>query len=246
MWLYMDYEEMFRGRPIELWLLKHAPPWFAHVVAISEAGRRDVRRNTGVQASVVHLGLFHPGELVARRSPLPPSPRRVMYVGDSRPRKGLQDFLAAAEQVFRQMPDVKLVIVSKEKCRIETSVPFEFHHFPSRRVLGELYRRSHLFVSASWAEGLGYPPLEAMACGTPVVLTNSRGVLDFARPGENCLMVPPRRPDALAEAMLRLLADPALAERFAAAGLQTAQRFNWRTSVEKMEAILQSVVKGGV
>ena len=167
--------------------------------------------------------------------------RRVLYLGDDRPRKGLREFIQAAELIFPKIPDLKLVIAAKSPCSITTHVPHEFYLRPSNEQLSELYRSSDLFVSASWGEGLGYPPLEAMACATPVVLTDSEGVRDYAQHEQNCLVTPPRDAAALAAAMTRLLHDPVLAQSLVKNGLLTARRYNWETMTDGVESVLLGV-----
>jgi glycosyltransferase involved in cell wall biosynthesis len=166
-----------------------------------------------------------------------------MYLGDFRPRKGLADFLAAAERVHEQRGDIRLVLVLKEGGGLETSVPHEVIERPDNAVLAETYAGSDLFVSSSWYEGFGLPPLEAMACGTPVVLTDSGGVRDFARDGENCLVVPPQHPDLLADAIVKVLDDPVLAARLRQAGPPTAAEFTWEKAVDRLEEALQGFLR---
>jgi glycosyltransferase involved in cell wall biosynthesis len=158
-----------------------------------------------------------------------------------RPRKGLQDFLAAIKIVYQHMPNLELWIVSKEDCQIETPIPFQFIYRPSRNRLAELYASCDLFVLTSWWESFGLPPLEAMACGAPVVLTDSRGVREYARHGENCLMVPPRKPEAVARAIQRVLTDPALTKRLRQNGPPTAAKFTWHKAVDRFEQAVMNV-----
>ena len=120
-------------------------------------------------------------------------------------------------------------------------MPFQYVHRPTRSELADLYRACDLFVSASWREGFGVPPLEAMACAAPVVLTDSGGVREYARHEENCLMVPPRDPVALADAMLRVLTEPDLAERLRRNGPPTAARFTWEQAVDRFERALYNL-----
>jgi glycosyltransferase involved in cell wall biosynthesis len=82
-----------------------------------------------------------------------------------------------------------------------------------------------------------------MACGAPVVLTDSRGVREYARPGENCLLVPIRQPEALAAAILRVLDDQVLRDRLRLEGPSTAARFDWQTAGDRFEAALVRVVQ---
>ena len=82
-----------------------------------------------------------------------------------------------------------------------------------------------VLLDSSHFQGFGRPGLEAMACGTPPVLTNEGGVNEYAIDDENCLMVNPRDHEAMGDRMLRLLNDPALSARLRKGGLETAQGY---------------------
>ena len=110
----------------------------------------------------------------------------------------------------------------------------------SDRELVACYQRAQVYVSSSWYEGFGLPGLEAMACGTPLVTTDSGGVREYARQGENCLMCPIQQPVALAHTTLTLLQDAALQSRFIRAGLQTSQYFSWKNVSDRFIRIIQN------
>jgi glycosyltransferase involved in cell wall biosynthesis len=167
-----------------------------------------------------------------------------MYLGDSRPRKGLAEFLAAMDLVRRDT-QAHLLIVSKEPLSV-TPTDCEIVIKPRRDKLPALYRRSDVFVFPSWGEGFGLPPLEAMACGVPVVLTDSRGVHEYARPEQNCLMVPPQNIDVLAQAIRRVLSDHTLAQALAQAGVATSAHFRWDACVNRFEVCLHSMASGSL
>lgn len=245
-WLYQDYEEMFLGRPLETWLLHHALRWHRAALVVSTYSQEELLRFLPGHVEVVgeglsHAPLFRPLSTDSR--PSPDGIKTILCLGDMRPRKGLPDFLQAAELVYRERKDIRLQIVSKAPCDIESSVPFEFVFRPERAELARLYAMCDLFVLASWWESFGLPPLEAMACGAPVILTDSRGVREYARPGENCLLVPIRQPAALAEAILRVLGDPALSEQLRWQGPPTAARFSWQSAADRFETALERVVQ---
>lgn len=248
-WLFADYCEMFVNRPIEGWLLRNALRWHDQALALSNYSRRELHSYCPGNIIVVGLGLSDP-ELL-RPAPVQPQhdssrQQTILYLGDTRPRKGMADFLQAANLVHQQIGSIKLVIVSKENAQIESNVPYEYVHSPTRGELARLYATCDLFVSASWREGFGLPPLEAMACGAPVVLTDSGGVREYALSGENCLMVKPHDPMALARAMTQVLSDPQLAIRFRRAGPLTAERFAWSSAVDRVERAFVELVANGL
>ena len=97
--------------------------------------------------------------------------------------------------------------------------------------LADYYRASDVCVQASHAEGLGFSPLEALACGVPVVATDVGGLRDTIRDGQTGWRVPPRDPAALADAISSVLNDPAEASRRTLLGAQEIDRFYERRFV---------------
>lgn len=236
-WIYADYPEMFASRPVERWILTALPRHFHAVATYSRASATELARLAETKAAVVGLGL--PRWDHFRPSPSPaPRPPVALYVGDARPRKGLADFLEAATIAQRSVPGLRLQIVTKDEPRITCPVPFEHVIRPSDEALAVLYRGCGVFVSTSWFEGLGIPPLEAMACGAPVVVTDQRGARDYARNGENCLVVPIQAPEQVARAMVRIFREHRLAERLRQAGYHTAHGYRWEPALDRFEAVL--------
>lgn len=231
-WFNQDYAEMFEKRPLEHWLFRRAPKWFERVITVSQACREEIERASGVLAWVVPQG-YSLTEEPLPENPLPPSSKVVLYVGDRRPRKGWDDFIQAMSLLHDQHPDLRLAIVSKEDDPLTLTIPHDFYPRVSWKELLGLYRSCTIFVSASWWEGFGRPPLEAMAQGAPVVTTDSRGVREFAKDGINCLMTPVKNPAALAAAVNRLLNDPALKAKLSEAGRKTALEFTWEKSIDR-------------
>ncbi len=243
-WYFLDYPEMFSGRPVESWLLRHALKWHRGAVAISEYCR-EVLLSSGIEKPVanISIGLSDPAtfrmptnhkdletELQGKKS--------VLFLGDERPRKGLADFINAASKVYETEPETTFWIASKMELNLPNSLPCKIIVRPNDQELAGLYQTCGVFVSASWVEGFGLPPLEAMACGAPVVMTDSKGVRDYARPMENCVLVPPRDPRSLAAGILTVLQNPELAGRFRKNGPLTAASFTWENSVDRFEKAL--------
>jgi glycosyltransferase involved in cell wall biosynthesis len=101
--------------------------------------------------------------------------------------------------------------------------------------LPQLYNLAELFVYPSLYEGFGIPAVEAMACGTPVVTSNTSSLPEAV--GDAGLMVRPTDVEAIAEAMAQVLTNPGLRTDLSRRGLERARLFTWRASAEKVLSI---------
>lgn len=115
-----------------------------------------------------------------------------------------------------------------------------------RQEIAELYRSSDvLLFPIRWDEPWGLVPLEAMACGCPVVAVARGGSAEYLRDGQNCLLIPRADPRALAAAVRRLAEDGALRQRLRDGGLATAPRYTEDAFNRAVERHLQEVAFGG-
>jgi glycosyltransferase involved in cell wall biosynthesis len=241
-WYYMDYKEMFNKRPVEGWLLRNALRWHDLAITFSNACVQELQSYCPGKIINIGLGLdtqniYHPVQ-DAKKLYGSAGKKVVFFLGDSRLRKGMADFLAAMKTVFASESNLLLWIASKENITLPTTIPSVLYIRPSDNDLARLYSACDVFVSASWYEGFGLPGLEAMACGAAVVTTDSRGIQEYAVNGINCLIVPPKNPDALADAILSLLSNPELADKLKNNGPVTASRFDWDSATDRFEAAL--------
>lgn len=111
--------------------------------------------------------------------------------------------------------------------------------------LGREYAAAEVFAVGSWFEGFCQPGLEALACGTPLVTTDNGGCLEYAHHEETALVVPPRDAEAMADAIARLRADPALAERLRGNGLDVVDRdFDWERRTDEFVDVLDGLSAG--
>lgn len=152
--------------------------------------------------------------------------------------KGFGDVIAALRKLAAEDSSVRLIVATREKIDLPSDLPIVLFRPENDTQLGSLYRTCSVFVFPSWMEGFGLPPLEAMACGAPVITTDCGGVNDFARHGENCIMIPPHQPDKLVQAINCLRLDHALTRRLAAGGLETAGKFTMSAAIDKLEKML--------
>jgi glycosyltransferase involved in cell wall biosynthesis len=155
--------------------------------------------------------------------------------------KGDSDLINAFNILADKIDGIKVIIVcSKDtfnglKEKIDINLDYIFYESPNDDKLAELYSSSDLFVFASHIEGYGLPPLEAMACGTPVITTDCRGVRDYVVDGENSILVPPKQPSVIAECIIKLYNNPDLTEKMKQKGIETAKNFTWDRVVDVFE-----------
>lgn len=154
--------------------------------------------------------------------------------------KGAADFFIALERAAQKVGNINaLAFSSMMPTKFLTGRNLILHLQPRQEDLRHIYSSATIMVSPSWSEGFGLPGLEAMACGVPLVTTDSGGVRDYAVPDVNCLMVPPQEPELLGEAIARMLQDEPLRKRLIREGLEMADEFDWEKRIGEVESVLQ-------
>ena len=211
------------------------------LLTVSESSRSDVVAQMGVALERLHVvpvgvdpTVFQPRPHRAR------VPGRIMTTASADvPMKGLTHLLEALAKVRTERDDAHLVVIGQPKPksaiprRIEAlglTGAVEFVSGVSTESIVDRYAEAEVACVPSLYEGFSLPAVEAMACGVPVVGTTGGAVKEvIGRDQETGLLVPPGDPSALAAAILRALADPALRARLGAAGRERALgRFTWR------------------
>jgi glycosyltransferase involved in cell wall biosynthesis len=217
------------------------------------------------KVEVVYLGIcenFRPlpeGEVEAFRKKRGLPERFILFVGTIEPRKNLTRLIEAFSLLSPLSPlpfpfsPLPLVIVGAkgwlyeevfakvEELGLEREVIF-----PGYIPWGELplwYNAATIFVYPSLYEGFGLPPLEAMACGTPVIASNASSLPEVV--GDAGILVSPGDVDGLAEAMKLLLSDETLREDLSRRGLRRAKGFSWEKTAEKTVQVYLRALHGG-
>ncbi|MGE5626790.1 MAG: glycosyltransferase family 4 protein [Solirubrobacterales bacterium] len=164
----------------------------------------------------------------------------ILYVGGLGPRKNISGLIEAFS-LIRHKHQIKLVIAGTKgksydtlkklsyKLNIENDVVFP--GFIQTRDLPFLYNGAELFVYPSFYEGFGLPPVEAMACGIPVISSNAASIPEII--GTGGILVNPRDTVELSHAMDNVLSDKALAEAMCLNGIVRSSNFNWESTAKK-------------
>ena len=166
----------------------------------------------------------------------------IVSLGKSMSIKGLKYLFEALNKLSRQMPNIKLILYGVEPNLKKISpVTTEYIISPSNDRLAELYSMADVVVTPSLYESSPSPPIEAMACGAPLV-TTIFGTEDYCFDGENSLVVPSEDPDALADAILRILSDSSLANKLRENGLRKSKELSWDNTAQNFEKVLRETV----
>ncbi|MFZ6027462.1 MAG: glycosyltransferase family 4 protein [Chloroflexota bacterium] len=250
--------------PAARWYWGHWLPrsvrWADAIIADSECTRCDLQRLAGIapeRVTVVPLGVDrryrHPQAAAAMRRVcqqyrLPE--QFVLYIGTLEPRKGLDTLVEAFVRLAGRLPH-DLVIVGKEGWataplfqQVETlglAARIHFTGYVADEDLPALYASASVFAFPSRYEGFGLPPLEAMACGTPVVCSNASSLPEVV--GDAGLLVPPDAPTALANALEQVLVSPELHAALKERGHQQAGRFTWEETARRTLAVYESLAR---
>ena len=181
----------------------------------------------------------------------------ILYTGRLETRKGLIDFIESAKYVCPESADIKFILTGKGTIKnyLERKINelglkknFYFAGFVDRGTLLEYYQNATIYVLPSYYEGLPTTLLEAMSCGIPLIATDVKGSSEVITDGETGLLVPPRDPKKLAEAILRLLDDEELRERISInARKYVVDNYDWEIIIDRISEVYKLALhKGGV
>jgi glycosyltransferase involved in cell wall biosynthesis len=233
----------------------------------SEASRRDIVEHLNVspdRVQTVYLavdgrysdlsGFEKPDRSVLEE--LGVQPGYVLYLGGFDIRKNVHGVCAAFARAVQAVPDAHLVIAGKlpavdseftpdpRRLAQEAGIPEERVHFVDfvpEEAKPVLYRQARVFIFPSIYEGFGLPPLEALACGTPVVGSRTASLPEVVREGG--VLIDPADIEGMTAALIRLLTDDAFHAELHRRALQRAARFNWETTARETYAAYEKALK---
>jgi alpha-1,3-rhamnosyl/mannosyltransferase len=230
------------------------------VLTLSEWSRADLVRQLGLdpeRVAVTHLAPdahFAPASpeavaAVRMRYGLPE--RYVLYVGINKPHKNLATLVAAWARLAPRLGDADVALAlagpwdprypwpAADLAGLPSSAAGQFLGPVAEADLPALYTGATVFAFPSRYEGFGLPPLEAMACGTPVVAARATCLPEVL--GEAALLVPPLDADAWAEALERVIRRPDLAAELGERGRAQAGRYTWAATASATLSVYRRV-----
>lgn len=232
------------------------------ILTVSQASRDDIVRFLRVPADKVEVipnaldasltGAAKPEEVARVRERYQLEGRVILYAGNIKPHKNVERLIEAFSRLRqRGREDVRLVIIGDELSkypglrrlvhRHQLHKYVRFLGFVPDATLKALYQLAALFVFPSLYEGFGLPPLEAMALGTPVVVSNVSSLPEVV--GDAALLFDPADPDAIADAMDRALSDEALRADMIKRGFARVAAFSWADSAARTREVYRQVLE---
>jgi glycosyltransferase involved in cell wall biosynthesis len=239
--------------------LPHVLPRVDAVITISQVSRADIVQYLRIPPQRIRVvyrcvgEAYHPvsdPQIARVRKSYGLPQKYFLFVGSVEERKNLRRLLQACADLWATGEERPLVVVGARRWKyskimnsvreldLERRVIFTGHVPDSD--LPALYNGADLFVFPSLYEGFGLPPLEAMACGTPVVCSNASSLPEVV--GDAALTVDPHDVEALSEAMHRVLSDPDLADDLRRRGLERAARFTWDQAARETIDVYREVL----
>ena len=234
------------------------------ILTVSEASKRDIlklfdlpnKKVTVIPNAIDERFLSTPldDEIVRVRERYQLSDRFVLYAGSAKPHKNVERLLDAFFMLRQKegFNDLSLIIIGNEISKYSTlrravhryklHKHVRFLGFVTHETLAILYRLSDAFVFPSLYEGFGLPPLEAMACGTPVLTSNISSLPEVV--GDAAVLVDPYNPRSIADGMELILTDTELRETLKERGLKRVRQFSWQESVTRVRNIYEQIYVG--
>ena len=173
----------------------------------------------------------------------------ILYVGTLEPRKNIPTLIKAFYKLRKKGTHHKLLIAGSKGWKYEDifetvkNLNLEkeviFTDYIPNEDLPALYNAADLFVYPSFYEGFGLPPLEAMACGTPVITSNTSSLPEVV--GDAGIMIDPYDVDGFANAMFEVLTNDGLRDDMSEKGLERANMFSWEKTAKETLKVYEEV-----
>ncbi|HXL72200.1 MAG TPA: glycosyltransferase family 1 protein, partial [bacterium] len=230
--------------------------WFAKkVITVSSYSKEQIVKETGVPAEKIAVTLEAVDHQLYQKSIHPASGLfKILVHGAADDRKNLSNILKAAKLLVSRKKSFQMFVIGMDKVELSYT-PYERQALeldlePYVKWSGnvraekmvEAYHDADLLLYPSRLEGFGLPVLEAFACGTPVITSNTSSLPEVA--GNAALLVDPEKPGDIADAVQKAMEKPALRRQWVERGLKRAKLFTWEKTARETLFVYESLLNG--
>lgn len=223
------------------------------IICVSEFTKKEFKKLLNYDKSnifAIHNGIDPSWKNVLNMSRLQKKPY-LLVVGNVKPHKNLKNLMIAYKKVMNEIPHDLIIIGKKEgfitgdndilKLAEPLGQRVRFTGFVSDDELKQYYKSADALVFTSLYEGFGLPPLEAMACGCPVISSNAASLPEVC--GDAALYVNPFEPNDIANKIKLLTSNQNLRKQLTAKGSERVNLFSWKKSVKKTIRVIERVLE---
>ncbi len=231
-----------------------------HIIAVSEATKQDSIKLLGVPENKITV-IYEAANPIYKPMPTQKAVQQVkqtfkidqdflLFVSTIEPRKHLPGLLQAYRRLRDEYKREELLVLvggngwlweevyqTVDRLDLRKHVLF-LGHIPSEQLV-YLYNAARLLVHPAFYEGFGLPPLEAMSCGTPVIVSNTSAFPEVV--GDAGLMINPHDIDGLTVALWRVLTEDGLCQQLSEKGLKQAKQFSWERAALETLSVYEKV-----
>jgi glycosyltransferase involved in cell wall biosynthesis len=234
----------------------------AAVITVSQHAKTELVRTLNISPDKLHVIYeappphFEPvhdaNYLAAMKQKFALPDKYILYLGTLEPRKNLTRLVQAVSQLYHRGCEVPLLLAGpkgwhmsgfkEEISNLGLESMVHYLGYVPGEALPALYSLATVFAFPSLYEGFGLPPLEAMACGTPVLTSKASAMAEVG--GDAVYLIDPYDIEAIADGLHRLLTDKPLRQELSQRGRQHARQFSWERAARETTAVYRQVLQG--
>jgi UDP-N-acetylglucosamine--dolichyl-phosphate N-acetylglucosaminephosphotransferase len=252
------FQATFTKIPGLKWLEKKNAKDAKYIITCADSGRGEISKFMKVSLDKIHVvssaidPKFKPSKQqgLAVKESLQIKGPVIYYVGRIAFYKGIEDIIKAYKIAKKEIPDLNLVIGGKPEIRLQSEYEQWKTSYPDVKFMGTIkdeemaayYSMADIFTTYSFAsEGFGLTPVEAMACGTPVICSNLPAYKEVLK--EYATFIEPKQPELLAKAFITQIKNPDIGKQQVKSASGLLKQYTWKNVVDNIELVYQKYLE---
>lgn len=246
-----DVSMLRKSKGIKYYLIQGIETWNSNIDLVNQSYELDLNRiaicgylsdalfkKYGVKSEVILNGIDFEVYKDTINKDYNYAGKTICYIDYQLEKKNTASVMKAVTEIKKEHPEVKVKAFGIKKFNNHPDF-VEFIENPSQNEIVRIYNESHIFIFASFEEGFGLPPAEAMACKTSVVTSPVGAIPEFSKNNESAIFINPFEVSSIVSGINLLLSDNDFNKRISECGYETVRNtLNWDVSVNKLIGLL--------